>query len=314
MKESLPLFPPSASTIASGVDNLYFFLLAVTLLFTVIIFCSVFYFAIRYRRRRPDELPRPIEGSVPLEVTWIVIPFIITMIMFFWGAGLYFKNAETPPDALDVYVVGKQWMWKLQHTGGQREINELHVPIGQAVKLTMTSQDAIHSFYVPAFRIKQDVIPGRYTTIWFQPTKAGTFHLFCAEYCGNQHSGMVGRVVVMERAAYQQWLGGSVAGETMATAGERLFQRLACANCHHADGNGRGPSLRALFGTTVRLESGQTVVVDNAYLLESILNPGAKVVTGYSNIMPVFKGLISEEGLMQLTAYIKSLGTGGSAK
>ncbi len=311
---TFPLFPPSGSVVAERVDYLYFFLIAVTLLFTSIIFCSVLFFAIRYRRRRPDELPRPVDGSVPLEVVWIAIPSAIAMVIFLWGAGLYFRNADVPPGALDVYVVGKQWMWKLQHTEGQREINELHVPVGRPVKLTMTSQDTIHSFYVPAFRIKQDVLPGRYTSMWFQPEKTGIYHLFCAEYCGNQHSGMVGRVVVMEPAEYQNWLSGAVPGESMAASGERVFQRSACINCHHPDGRGRAPSVVGIFGKTVRLQSGASIVADEAYIRESILNPSAKIVAGYPNIMPTFQGLISEEGLMELVAYIKSLQTGESAK
>jgi cytochrome c oxidase subunit 2 len=236
------------------------------------------------------------------------------MVMFLWGAALYVTNSTPPPGALEIYVVGKQWMWKIQHPEGQREINELHLPIGQPVKLIMASQDVIHSFYVPAFRVKQDVIPGRFSTMWFQPTRTGTYHLFCAEYCGNQHSGMVGRVVVMEPADYQTWLSGEVAGETMISAGEKLFERLACSNCHKPGDVGRGPSILGIFGKSIRLQTGDSIVADEAYIRESIIHPGAKIVQGYPNIMPTFKGLISEEGLMQIVAYIKSQGAGGSAK
>jgi cytochrome c oxidase subunit 2 len=230
------------------------------------------------------------------------------MVMFFWGASLYFTAMRPPEDALEVYVVGKQWMWHFQHLEGRREINELHVPVGRPVKLIMTSQDVIHSFYVPAFRIKMDVVPGRYTTTWFEAIKTGEYHLFCAEYCGTAHAGMGGRVWVLKPTQYEQWLGGGIGEEPLAMAGERLFEQLGCGTCHRADAAGRGPMLHGLFGTPVQLQTGETVRADERYLRASILNPRAHIVAGYPPIMPPYEGQISEEGLVQIIAYIKALG------
>lgn len=306
MGSELPLFPVQASTIAPRVDHLLYYLLAVTAVFTLGIFFSIFYFAIRYRRRSESEVPAPVHGALSLEVVWTVIPFGLTMIMFVWGASVFFNVSRPPDNAQQIYVVGKRWMWKLQHMEGQREINELHIPVGQAVKLTMTSEDVIHSFFVPAFRTKADVLPGRYTTTWFQPTRPGKYHLFCAQYCGTKHSAMIGWVYVMEPQAYQQWLSGGTTG-SLASSGEKLFQDLACANCHHPDGQGRCPSLRNLYGSQVQLSDGHALKADEAYIRESILNPSAKVVAGFQPIMPTFQGLVTEEGVLQLIEYIKSL-------
>jgi len=306
MGSELPLFPVQASTVASSVDHLLYFLLAVTTFFSVGIFVSIFYFAVRYRRRSETELPEPIHGALSLEVLWSVIPFGLTMIMFMWGASVFFKVSRPPDDAQQVYVVGKQWMWKMQHMEGQREINELHIPVGQAVKLIMTSEDVIHDFYVPAFRTKADVVPGRYTSEWFKPTKVGKYHLFCAQYCGTKHSAMIGWVYVMEPREYQAWLSGGTAG-SMAEGGDKLFHDLACINCHHLNDQGRCPNLRGLFGSQVPLADGTTVKADEEYIRESIVNPSAKVVAGYQNIMPTFQGLVTEEGVLQLIEYIRSL-------
>ena len=303
-----PLFPEQASNFAPEVDHLLYYLLAVSAFFTVAIFAAIFYFSIRYRRRSHDELPGPVHSGMALEIAWSVIPFGLTMVMFAWGANVYFQESRPPDDALNVYVVGKQWMWKLQHMEGQREINELHIPVGRSVKLTMTSEDVIHSFFVPAFRTKADVLPGRYTTTWFRPTKAGKYHLFCAEYCGTKHSGMIGWIYVMEPQDYELWLSGGAATGSLASNGEKLFQDLACSNCHKADATGRGPSLVGLFGSTVQLAGGGTVKADEAYIRESILNPTARVASGFQPVMPTFQGLVTEEGVLQLVEYIKSLG------
>jgi cytochrome c oxidase subunit 2 len=301
------LFPVQASTFAPDVDHLLYFLLAVAVFFSLAIFCSIFYFAIRYRRRSENELPRAVHGGMALEIMWSVIPFGLTMVMFTWGASIYFNESRPPDNALDIYVVGKQWMWKLEHLGGQREINELHIPVGRAVRLTMTSEDAIHSFFVPAFRTKQDAVPGRYTTTWFTPTKAGKYHLFCAEYCGTNHSRMGGWVYVMAPRDYEAWLSGGTSGGSLAENGQKLFDELACGNCHKPDGSGRCPSLTGLFGKTVQLVGGGTVKADESYIRESILQPQAKIVAGYGPIMPTFQGLVTEEGVMQLIEYVKSL-------
>jgi cytochrome c oxidase subunit II len=306
MFENFPLWPAGASSNAGNVDALFIFLLVVCGLVTVAIFIMILVFAAKYRRRMGHEAEQ-IEGSTALEVTWSVIPLVVFMVIFVWGAVIYFQERTPPQGATEVYVVAKQWMWKLQHEGGQREINELHVPVGRDVKMIMTSQDVIHSFYVPAFRIKQDVLPGRYTTAWFHATKPGTYHLFCAEYCGTQHSGMIGQVVVMEPVQYQSWLSGGSASGSLAQNGQMLFQQLGCTTCHRQDTQGRGPNLVGLYGKRVTLEDGRTVVADENYIRESILNPAAKVVSGFKPIMPTFQGIVSEEQLNQLVAYVKSL-------
>jgi cytochrome c oxidase subunit 2 len=310
----LPFFPEQASTYASRVDGLFIFLVGVSVFFAGLIFFLVLFFAIRYRRRSTTEQPRQILGDLRLEVLWTAIPLGLTMVMFAWGASLYFTAATPPGNATDIHVVAKQWMWKFQHPEGVQEINELHVPVGQPIKLTMASEDVIHSFFVPAFRVKMDVVPGRYTTAWFQATKLGSYHLFCAEYCGTAHAGMGGRVVVMPPADYAQWLSGGATGESLVMAGQRLFQQLGCSNCHHPNGTGRCPALVGVFGKQVRLQNGKTVVADEAYVRESVLNPTAKVVAGYEPIMPPFQGQISEEGLLQIMAYIRSLGGGKTGK
>jgi cytochrome c oxidase subunit 2 len=307
MNLGFPLFPEQASTMATRVDTLFFFLVAVSVFFVALIFLLIVVFAVKYRRRAEDERPAPIEGNLWLEVVWSVIPLGLTMVMFVWGAIIYFDIFSPPNDALEISIVGRQWMWKAQHPEGQSEINELHVPLGQPVKLMMTSEDVIHDFFLPAFRVKQDVLPGRYTTLWFEATKAGEYPLYCAEYCGTQHSGMIGRVVVLEPTEFQKWLSGGATGMSMADLGASLFETFGCQTCHRAGGTIQGPSLTGLFGKTVQLEGGATVVVDEDYIRESIVDPRAKIVAGYQPIMPTFKGLISEEGLLQLIAYIKSL-------
>lgn len=315
MQGWIPLVPESASSFSWQVDALYFYLSGVTLFFALLISAVLIFFTIRYRRRTPYEIPRPIAGSHKLETLWTIIPFLIAMTMFGWGAKLYFEQYKPPANAIEVYVVGKQWMWKLQHATGQREINELHVPVGRKIKLIMTSEDVIHDFFVPAFRTKADVVPGRYTTLWFEATKPGKYHLFCAEYCGMNHSGMTGSVYVMEPREFDNWLAGNTSSTSPAAAGQQLFQTLGCASCHGANGEGgRGPTLAGLIGRDTPLEGGQTVRADEAYIRESILNPGAKIVAGFQPIMPTFQGQVTEDQLLQLVAFIKSLpgGTGAT--
>jgi cytochrome c oxidase subunit II len=306
--QSFPFQPEQASSIAKSVDQLYLFLTAVTLFFTALIFSVIFYFMIKYRRRSPDERPRAIEGSFPLEVLWTAIPTLIVAVIFVWGSTLYFQNAEPPKGSLEIFVTGKEWMWKIEHPEGQREINELHVPLGRPVKLTMTSEDVIHDFFVPAFRVKKDVLPGRFTTLWFEATKVGTFHLFCAQYCGAFHAGMIGSIVVQEPDEYERWLAGGAPGESMEQAGEKVYQASGCPTCHLADGTGLGPSLLGVFGHPVKLTTGETVTADDAYMRESIVLPKAKVVLGYSPIMPSFQGQLTEEQLNNVIAYLRALG------
>jgi len=304
----IPFIPESASTVSGKVDALYFYLSGVTAFFTLLISGVLIFFVIRYRRRSPFEIPRPIAGSHKLELLWSVIPFIIAMSMFAWGAQIYFENSRPPKNANEIYVVGKQWMWKIQHSTGQREINELHVPAGRKIKLIMTSEDTIHDFFIPAFRIKADVLPGKYTTQWFEATKPGTYHLFCAEYCGMNHSGMIGSVIVMQPTEFDNWLSGNASQQSPAVAGQQLFQSLGCVSCHGANGEGgRGPSLAGLFGRKVFLTNNQTLTADEAYIRESIENPTAKVVSGFNPIMPTFQGQVTPEQLIQIISFIKSL-------
>jgi cytochrome c oxidase subunit 2 len=309
MRAQLPLFPEQASSVAGHVDALFFFILGVTGFFTILIAVLVIYFAIKYRRRSEAEVPRPTVGSTKLETAWSVIPLGIALFIFGWGASVYFELVRPADDAIEIYVVGKQWMWKLQHPDGQREINELHVPLGQPVKLTMISEDVIHSFFVPAFRIKADVLPGRYTTAWFTATQLGRHHLFCAEYCGSQHSGMIGSVVVMEPAEFQSWLDSRAEGSP-ALEGRKLFLKLQCVTCHAADALSRAPTLEALYGRAVPLRDGSKIIADEAYLRESIVRPAAKIVAGYEPIMPTYQGQVTEEQLLQLIAFIKALQPG----
>jgi cytochrome c oxidase subunit 2 len=302
-----PLFPDRASTIASRVDALYFALLGISIFFSLLIAGLIVFFAIKYHRRKPDDIGEQIHGSMALEIAWTGIPFLITMVIFVWGASVYFAMARPPDETLNIYVVGKQWMWKFQHLDGQREINELHIPVGRPIKLITTSEDVIHDFFVPAFRVKADVIPGRYVSIWFQPTKPGRYHLFCAEYCGTRHSGMIGQIVVMEPSEYQTWLSGGAPEGSLASTGAKLFADLACNTCHRPDAQGRGPVLEGLFGKTVQLQNGESVTVDEAYIRESILTPSAKITAGFQPIMPTFQGLVTEEQLLALVEYVKSL-------
>jgi cytochrome c oxidase subunit II len=307
MSSSFPLFPPSASSVSTEFDLLFFFLVAVSAFFVVLIAALIVVFAIKYRRRHPGEVGADIHGSLALELTWTIIPLALTMVMFVWGADLFFRVARPPRDAMDVYVVGKQWMWKIQHPEGVREINELHVPMGRDVRITLGSEDVIHDFYIPAFRVKMDAVPGKWTTLWFRATKVGTYHIFCAQYCGTRHSGMIGQVIVMEPRDYAAWLAGGRSTASAVQTGEQLFTSLSCITCHKATATSRGPALLGLFGSTVTLSDGRTVIADDNYLRESIMNSQAKIVQGYQPIMPTFQGSVSEEQLLELIAYIKTL-------
>jgi cytochrome c oxidase subunit 2 len=304
-----PFLPEQASTIAERVDALCYFLLAVTGFFTVMIFFFVIVFAVKYRRRSAEERPHRIAGSLRLEIVWTVVPLSLALVMFGWGASVFFSMSRPPDDALEVYVVARQWMWHLQHPGGQREINRLHVPVGRPVKLTMASEDVIHGFYVPAFRINQDVVPGRYTTVWFEATRTGTYDFSCSQYCGTDHSVMTGKVIVLRRDEYEAWLARE-ADESLAHRGRKLFQKLQCVACHSGDAKARAPVLEEIHGKTVNLQDGRSVTADDDYLRESILEPGTKIVAGYRPIMRSYAGQVSEEELLQLLAFLKQLRRG----
>jgi cytochrome c oxidase subunit II len=305
MQSGFRLFPEQASTLAPQVDYLYGFLIAVTTFFTALIVVFVVGFAIKYRRR-PGREAEQTETVMGLELLWTAIPTILVLVIFIWGAALFLAETVPPKGAQDIFVVGRQWMWKVQHPNGRREINELHVPVGRAVKLTLASQDVVHSFYIPAFRVKQDAVPGQYRTMWFEASKPGEYHLFCAEYCGTNHSRMIGRIVVMEDIDYQKWLGGST-DQTPAEEGRDLFVQFDCVSCHGTGSRQRCPPLGSLYGKQEQLDNGQSVLVDDAYVRESILDPKAKIVRGFEPVMPSFRGQVTEEQILALIAYVKSL-------
>ena len=308
MQSQLPLYPEQASNFAPQVDALMLFIIAVCLFFAVGVTLAMIYFFLKYKRKFADEVGVPIHGDSRLEAAWMIVPLILAMMMFGWGAGIYVYYRHTPKDTLDIYVIGKQWMWKAQQPNGLREINELHVPVGRNIRLTLASEDVIHDFFVPAFRVKMDVVPGHYNTMWFRPTKAGKYHFFCSQYCGTNHAVMGGWVTVMEPAEYAAWLSGSTdASLSPVAAGEKLFAEKACITCHIAGGTGRAPSLNGVYGANVLLADGSTVVADDSYIRESILQPNAKIVAGYQPLMPTFQGQLTEEQVLALAAYIKSL-------
>jgi cytochrome c oxidase subunit 2 len=313
---AFPLIPDQASTTAEQVDALFLFELAVAGFFTVLICTLVVTFAVRYRQgSRASRVGPPLKGKWS-EAVWIGVPLLLALLMFAWGAVVFFNIQQPPGDALEVSVVAKQWMWQLQHAEGRSEIDELHVPLGRPIVLRMTSQDVIHSFFVPAFRVKQDVLPGRYTTLWFQPTQVGRYHLYCAEYCGTNHSTMGGWVSVMDPADFQRWLSQGGAGPSMAEEGERLFVGHHCAGCHRGSQTVRAPRLEGVFGRPVPIQVGrdvQFVTADSTYVRDSILLPKAQVVAGYEPVMPSFQNQISEQDLLKIVAYIKSIGAEGTA-
>ena len=315
MFSGFQLFPTQASTLAPEVDHLFFGVLAITAFVALLVVVLVVYFALKYRDHTGDGIGAAVTGSVPLELGWSLFPFFTAIGIFVWASVVFFHIVRAPDQTLEIYSTGKRWMWRFQHADGQREINELHVPVGRPVRVVFTSEDVLHDLFIPAFRVKADAVPGRYSAIWFEATKVGEYHLFCAEYCGTKHSGMIGTVYVMEPADYQAWLagGGSISsGGNMAERGAQLFNQLACVTCHLADGSGRGPSLAGLFGSTVTLDNGTKVVADESYLRESILTSQAKTVKGYEHIMPTFQGLINEDGMAALIEYIKSMQAGGN--
>ena len=305
--KGIPLFPPAASSFATEMDLLYFFLIGVSAFFVVLVGALVTYFTVKYRRRHPAQVGANIHGSLALELTWTIIPLALSMVMFGWGASLFFRMSRPPADSMEIYVVGKQWMWKVQHPEGVREINELHVPIHRNIRINLGSEDVVHAYGIPAFRQKMDAVPGKLTTMWFRATMPGRYRIYCNQYCGTRHSQMAGEVIAMEPEDYEAWLSGSVSGPSLVQHGEQLFKDLVCVTCHAPDGKGRGPALAGLAGREVKLADGRAVVADDNYLRESILNGPAKVVAGYPPLMPMFQGMVTEEQVMALIAYIKGM-------
>lgn len=332
---NFPLFPEQASTLAPQVDSLFAFLMMVTAFFSTLIALLILYFSIKYHHKSGADRRGAVDSNLPIELIWTGIPILIVIFVFVWGAQVFYRMKTIPPNALEMFVVGKQWMWKIQHPEGQREINELHIPIGQPIELTMISEDVIHDFSVPAFRMKEDVLPGRYTKQWFEATKVGEYRVFCDQYCGTLHAEMTGRIIAMTPLDYAGWLSGGAAaatpsltvapsplkGEgggagappkepnpTLVAAGSKLFNsEFNCVSCHKMDGTGQGPSLKGVFGHKVYLEGGKTVMADEGYIRESILQPLAKIVKGYKPVMPTYQGQLEEEDIIELMAYIESL-------
>jgi cytochrome c oxidase subunit 2 len=304
----LPLWPDTASSYASQVNVLFGSLLLITALTVGLVFFLVLFFANKYRHGSNVVRHAQTKKTWRFEVSWTIATLLAFVGLAVWGGSLYVHLYNPPADALQIFVVGKQWMWKAQHPGGQREINELHVPVGQDVRLVMASQDVIHSFYIPALRIKHDVVPGRYETMWFRADKVGRYHLFCAEYCGTDHAHMGGWLTVMNPREFSDWLRMQGGQQTLAAQGQDLFRRYGCSGCHSGGGTVRAPQLEGVFGSPVPLSDGSVVIADERYVRDSILNPKAQVAAGYAPVMPTFAGQVSEDDLAKLVAYIESIG------
>lgn len=302
-----PVFPPSASSTSQEVDGLFSYLLAVSGFFLTGIVLVMTYWLLKYRRGRPVYRRARRISTIPFEITWTIIPLMFFMSFFVWSANLYYRIQDPPADSLEIHVVGKQWMWKIQHPTGNREINELHVPVGRSVKLVMATEDVIHSFFLPAFRVKQDVVPGRYSRLWFRAVKVGNFPIYCAEYCGTDHSLMVGRIIVMPPGEFEAWLARGRPAEPVAARGERLFREVGCSGCHQGAGVVRAPPLEGLYGRPTPLADGQVVLADDKYLHDSIVFPNLEIAAGYAPLMPSFRGQLTEEQIFALVDYIKSL-------
>ncbi len=307
---NFPFSPPAASNFANEMDTLFYAILALSMVFAVITFAYVIFYAIKYRAGSSADRTSPVYENMKLEMIWIIFPTILAIIFFIWGAKVYADTRIPPKGAKEIFVVGKQWMWHIQHPNGVRENNTLHVPIDTDIKLTMIAQDVIHDFYIPAFRVQFMVIPGRYTQMWFRPTAIGKYHLFCNMYCGAQHSEMGGSVIVMSKRDYAEWLannGSMRQNLTPIQAGEKLFNKVGCGNCHGpVDLPPRSPSLNGLYGKTREMENGQRFVADESYIRESILRPGEKLLKGYGNTMPMYDKQLTEDEVLALMAYIKA--------
>ena len=305
----------AATASASEVDHLIFTLILISCAVLALVFGLMFRYMFKYRAGSDVDRSGTNDKTWRVEVAWTSATLVAFLGLFIWGADLYVRLFQPPPDALKIYVIGKQWMWKVEHIGGQREIDAVHVPAGIPVQLVMTSEDVIHDFSVPAFRIKHDVLPGRYETLWFRADVAGTYPMFCTQFCGIDHARMLGEVVVLPQPDYQKWLERSDVGETLADGGKTLFMRYGCSGCHGGDGVGgsessstvRAPKLTSLYGSPVTLTDGRIVTADERYLRDCILIPDRERVAGYAPVMPSFAGEISEEDLLKIIAYLQSL-------
>ncbi len=309
---NFPLSPPRASNFAQEYDAIFYALVGLTAFFTLVVGVAVIFFAIRYKKGTRADRSRPMYENLFLELTWTIVPLVIGLVMFYFGTSLYVKMRTPPKNATEVFVIGKQWMWHVQHGNGVRENNTLHVPVGVPIKLTMISQDVLHAFYIPAFRVQEHVVPGRYTQLWFTPTEIGEYHLFCNMYCGTQHSEMGGKVVVMSQKEFASWLsegGQSSAPLSMEQAGAKIYNKVGCNNCHGAEDTLRAPSLYGIYNKRRTFADGTSLIADEEYMRSSILRPYDHITSGYGQTMPIYEGQVTEEDVLNLVAYIKVLGT-----
>jgi cytochrome c oxidase subunit II len=311
--EQLSPWASEASAHASSVDLLAVGFLLLIVLLSAPVFILMVVFAAKYHRGKPADRAHPVNRSIWLETSWAVIPFVLLIGFYAWATRLYAELYDVPANALDIGVVAKQWMWKFEHPGGQREIDELHVPAGVPVALTMASQDVIHSLYIPALRLKRDVVPGRYSRLWFIADKPGTYRLTCAEFCGTDHSVMGGRFIVMTQADYARWLANSGVDQSLAAQGADLFRTFGCSGCHGPASTVHAPTLNGLYGRPVPLQDGRIVTADEQYIRDSILLPQSQTAAGYPHIMPTFANVLNEDQVLKLVAYIKSLAEASSS-
>jgi cytochrome c oxidase subunit 2 len=302
----IALWPAAASLTATEVDHLILAFTAVTLLLTVPIFVAITYFALRYRAGRTANRTRGEGRNIKIELSWMLIPFALTLGFFLWGAFIFNTEQHPPADAMEIEAIGRQWMWKFEHPGGQAEINDLHVPAGQNVMINMISQDVIHSLYLPALRLQMETLPNRYTQLWFKADRPGIYHLYCSEYCGTDHSKMDGNLYIMKPADFQKWLVEAGSTQSLAAIGQRLYAAFGCAGCHNSATH-TGPSLAGLYGTEVPLAAGGVVLADDTYLRTKILNPDENQIAGYKQIMPSYRGVLKEDDLTHIVAYIRTL-------
>jgi cytochrome c oxidase subunit 2 len=315
--KQFPIMPEQASEHAYSYDALFWTITGLTIFFTLLVVVIMAFMIVRYRNGSTASRKNQMDSHLGLELTWTGIPLVLAVLIFLWATYNFTKQRTMPANATEIFVIGKQWMWHIQHMNGIRENNELHVPIGQPIKLTMISQDVLHAMYLPEFRTQFHVVPGRYTSLHFTPTKIGEFKMLCAMHCGTQHSEMVGKVFVMSQQDYADWLEKDgnrfIVDGPMVEAGRQLYDRKGCGNCHTDADTERGPSLYGLIGTTRAFNDGTTTVADDQYVRESILSPYDRITKGYINTMTAYKGQLTEEQVLELTEYIKSLGATGGA-
>ncbi len=302
----LALWPAAASASATETDYLILSFTILTLVLVVPIFVGITWFAVRYRDGTNANRLHTTSRDRILELGWMIIPFLLTLFFFFWGMRQFIEHKNPPPNSTRIEAIGRQWMWKFQHPGGQAEINDLHVPTGSPIEINMISQDVIHSLYIPALRIQMETLPGRYTQLAFTADRPGTYRILCSEFCGTEHSSMVGLLTVMTPGNYADWLAKSGSSEGLAAAGKRLFSSYGCSGCHQGEGTVRAPSLAGLYGKPVPLEAGGAVVADASYLRDKILNPNNNKIAGYKQVMPSFNGVIPEDDLTKLVAFIEN--------